>query len=144
MRYYGHFEGDATTYKAPDEVAKYKAAKDPLMLFRNRVTEAGLLEGKALDEIDKASKQRIQQCVALAKSATSPTEADLLTDVYTSATEEGAPWPRRPIVKRSTKRSVRRWSAIRASSSWARTSPAAWARPASRMPGAARSASPRV
>ena len=85
MRYYGHFEGDATTYKAADEVAKYKAAKDPLMLFRNRVTEAGLLEGKALDEIDKASKQRIQQCVALAKSAKSPTEADLLTDVYTSA-----------------------------------------------------------
>jgi pyruvate dehydrogenase E1 component alpha subunit len=85
MRYYGHFEGDATTYKAPDEVAKYKAAKDPLMLFRNRVTEAGLLEGKALDEIDKASKQRIQQCVALAKSAKPPTEADLLTDVYTSA-----------------------------------------------------------
>jgi acetoin:2,6-dichlorophenolindophenol oxidoreductase subunit alpha len=85
MRYYGHFEGDATTYKAPDEVAKYKAAKDPLMLFRNRVIEAGLLEGKTLDEIDKASKQRIQQCVALAKSAKSPTEADLLTDVYTSA-----------------------------------------------------------
>jgi pyruvate dehydrogenase E1 component alpha subunit len=85
MRYYGHFEGDATTYKAPDEVAKYKAAKDPLMLFRNRVTEAGLLEGKALDEVDRTCKQRIQQCVASAKSAKSPTEADLLTDVYTSA-----------------------------------------------------------
>jgi len=85
MRYYGHFEGDAATYKAADEVAKYKAAKDPLNLFRNRVTEAGLLEGKALDEIDTACKQRIQQCVALAKSAKSPTEADLLTDVYTSA-----------------------------------------------------------
>ncbi|HUL10100.1 MAG TPA: thiamine pyrophosphate-dependent dehydrogenase E1 component subunit alpha, partial [Candidatus Acidoferrum sp.] len=85
MRYYGHFEGDATTYKAPDEVAKYKAAKDPLMLFRNRVTEAGLLEGKALDEIDRETKKRIQQCVALAKSAKPPTEADLLTDVYTSA-----------------------------------------------------------
>jgi len=85
MRYYGHFEGDATTYKAPDEVAKYKAAKDPLMLFRNRVTEAGLLEGKALEEIDRDTKKRIQQCVALAKSAKPPTEADLLTDVYTSA-----------------------------------------------------------
>ena len=85
MRYYGHFEGDATTYKAPDEVAKYKAAKDPLMLFRNRVTEAGLLDGKALEEIDRDTKKRIQQCVALAKSAKPPTEADLLTDVYTSA-----------------------------------------------------------
>jgi len=85
MRYYGHFEGDAATYKAADEVAKYKAAKDPLKLFRGRVTEAGLLEGKALDDIDRECKQRIQQCVALAKSAKSPTEADLLTDVYTSA-----------------------------------------------------------
>jgi pyruvate dehydrogenase E1 component alpha subunit len=85
MRYYGHFEGDAATYKAADEVAKYKAAKDPLKLFRNRVTEAGLLEGNALDDIDRECKQRIQQCVALAKSAKSPTEADLLTDVYTSA-----------------------------------------------------------
>jgi pyruvate dehydrogenase E1 component alpha subunit len=85
MRYYGHFEGDAATYKAPDEVAKYKATKDPLKLFRGRVTEAGLLEGKALDDIDRECKQRIQQCVALAKSAKSPTEADLLTDVYTSA-----------------------------------------------------------
>jgi pyruvate dehydrogenase E1 component alpha subunit len=85
MRYYGHFEGDAATYKAPDEVAKYKAAKDPLTLFRNRVTEAGLLEGKALDDIDRECKERIKQCVALAKSAKSPTEADLLTDVYTSA-----------------------------------------------------------
>ncbi len=85
MRYYGHFEGDAATYKAADEVAKYKAAKDPLKLFRNRVTEAGLLEGKALDDVDRECKQRIQQCVALAKSAKSPGEADLLTDVYTSA-----------------------------------------------------------
>src|SRR5262245_51230061 len=85
MRYYGHFEGDATTYKAPDEVAKYKATKDPLMLFRNRVTEAGLLEGKALDEIDRECKAQIKKCVSDAKAAPVPTEADLLTDVYTSA-----------------------------------------------------------
>ena len=85
MRYYGHFEGDATTYKAPDEVAKYKAAKDPLIAVPQSRHPGGLLEGKSLDEIDKASKQRIQQCVALAKSAKPPTEADLLTDVYTSA-----------------------------------------------------------
>ena len=84
MRYYGHFEGDAATYKAADEVAKYKATKDPLMLFRQRVTEAGLLDGKALDEIDQAARSRIQQCVAEAKAAPVPTERDLLTDVYTS------------------------------------------------------------
>jgi pyruvate dehydrogenase E1 component alpha subunit len=85
MRYYGHFEGDAATYKAPDEVAKYKATKDPLMLFRQRVTEAGLLDAKALDEADHEAKSRIQQCVVEAKSAVMPTDRDLLTDVYTSA-----------------------------------------------------------
>jgi len=84
MRYYGHFEGDATTYKAPDEVAKYKASKDPLSLFRQRVTEAGLLEPAQLDEIDRETKDRIQQCVAEAKAAPMPTEADLMTDIYTS------------------------------------------------------------
>jgi len=85
MRYYGHFEGDAATYKAPDEVSKYKAEKDPLTLFRNRVTQAKLLDGKALDEIDGECKARIKQCVSDAKAAKLPTEADLLTDVYTSA-----------------------------------------------------------
>lgn len=84
MRYYGHFEGDAATYKAPDEVARYKATKDCLMQFRNRVSEAGLLDTKALDEIDQAARSRIQQCVAEAKAAPTPTAADLLTDVYTS------------------------------------------------------------
>ncbi len=84
MRYYGHFEGDAATYKAPDEVARYKATKDPLMLFRQRVTEAGLLDGQALDAIDREAKARIEQCVAEAKAAPLPTEKDLLTDVYTS------------------------------------------------------------
>ena len=68
----------------PNEVANYKAVKDPLMLFRRRVTEAGLLDGAAMDEIDRAAKSRIAQCVAEAKSAPLPTEADLLTDVYVS------------------------------------------------------------
>jgi pyruvate dehydrogenase E1 component alpha subunit len=85
MRYYGHFEGDAATYKSPDEVAKYKATKDPLMQFRTRVTRAHLLDDKALDHVDQECKARIKECVAAAKSAKSPTEADLLTDVYTSA-----------------------------------------------------------
>jgi TPP-dependent pyruvate/acetoin dehydrogenase alpha subunit len=84
MRYYGHFEGDAATYKAPDEVAMYKATKDPLMLFRRRVTEAGLLDGEALDEIDRAARARIAECVDRAKAAPMPGEADLLTDVYIS------------------------------------------------------------
>ncbi len=52
-RYYGHFEGDAMTYRRPARSSKLKAEKDCLMIFRQRVTEAGLLEGAQLDAIDR-------------------------------------------------------------------------------------------
>ncbi len=84
-RYYGHFEGDAISYKAPGEIEKIKAEKDALMIFRNRVTEAGLLDGAAMDQVDKECRDRVQQVLAEAKAGAMPTEADLLTDVYTSA-----------------------------------------------------------
>jgi pyruvate dehydrogenase E1 component alpha subunit len=82
LRYYGHFEGDATTYRAPGEVAAYKAAKDPLMQFRNRVVESALLRPDDLDAIDTEVKSLIAQATVRAKTAPMPTEADLLTDVY--------------------------------------------------------------
>ena len=84
-RYYGHFEGDAMTYKGTGETDKMRAEKDPLKIFRQRVTEAGLLDGSAIDEIDEKCKKHIGYCVSTAKSSAMPTEADLLTDVYTSA-----------------------------------------------------------
>ncbi len=81
-RYFGHFEGDAMTYRGADEVAKLRATKDPLKIFRQRVTEAALLDGEALDEVDAEIKSMIDQVTVQAKGAAMPTEADLLTDVY--------------------------------------------------------------
>jgi pyruvate dehydrogenase E1 component alpha subunit len=83
-RYYGHFEGDAMTYRAPGEIDRLKAEKDCLNMFRQRVTEAGLLEGDQLEQIDQEVKSFIEQALAEAKAAPPPTEADLLTDVYAS------------------------------------------------------------
>ena len=83
-RYYGHFEGDAMTYRAPDEVAKLRQTKDPLQIFRQRVVEAALLTPEALDAIDQEVKSQIDQVTADAKVAAAPTEADLLTNVYVS------------------------------------------------------------
>jgi pyruvate dehydrogenase E1 component alpha subunit len=83
-RHYGHFEGDAMTYRGPGEVERLKAERDCLTLFRQRVTEAGLLEDAQLDTIDQEVEGVIAQSLAEAKAAPSPTEADLLTDVYAS------------------------------------------------------------
>ncbi|MFW5680826.1 MAG: thiamine pyrophosphate-dependent dehydrogenase E1 component subunit alpha [Pseudomonadota bacterium] len=81
-RYYGHFEGDAMTYKGPGENERMRAQTDCLQLFRQRVTEAGLLSADDLDAIEADSRAEIERCVVAAKTAPAPDEADLLTDVY--------------------------------------------------------------
>lgn len=81
-RYYGHFEGDAMTYRGPGEVAQLKAANDCLERFRKRVSDAGVLSREELDAIDREVKAEIDTCLSEAKAAPMPSEADLLTDVY--------------------------------------------------------------
>ena len=81
-RYYGHFEGDATTYRAPGEVETLRRERDCLAHFRRRVTGSKLLEPAKLDEIDQEVAKVIDRCVSDAKAAELPLEADLLTDVY--------------------------------------------------------------
>ena len=83
-RYYGHFEGDAQTYRGPDEVKKLRETRDCLAMFREKVTGAGLLDAADLDAIDSEAEAHIDGAVAKAKVAPSPTAADLLTDVYVS------------------------------------------------------------
>ncbi len=83
-RYYGHFEGDAQTYRGPDEVKKLRESRDCLAMFRSKVTEAGLLDAADLDAIDSEAEAQIDGAVAKAKVAAPPTAADLLTDVYVS------------------------------------------------------------
>ena len=81
-RYFGHFEGDAQTYRGDGEVEKLRAEIDCLQAFRQRVTETKLLEAAQLDEIEAEAKALIDKAVADSVAAPPPTEADLLTDVY--------------------------------------------------------------
>lgn len=83
-RYFGHFEGDAMTYRGPGEVEKLRAERDCLQFFRRRVTEAALLEPAALEETDRQVAADIETCVRGAKAGARPAEAELLTDVYAS------------------------------------------------------------
>jgi TPP-dependent pyruvate/acetoin dehydrogenase alpha subunit len=82
MRYYGHFEGDQQTYRAENEVESYKATRDCLMQFVQRVTGADLLSSADIKAIDEEAKTLIDQAVIEAKAAPDPTPSDLLTDVY--------------------------------------------------------------
>ena len=81
-RFFGHFEGDAGSYRAADEVTKLRAENDCIVGFQRRVTEAGLLTTAQMDEVDKEIGAIVEHAVGAAKSGAMPAEADLLTDVY--------------------------------------------------------------
>jgi TPP-dependent pyruvate/acetoin dehydrogenase alpha subunit len=83
-RYYGHFEGDAQSYRAPDEVKEIREARDCLTNFAREVTSAGLLTRPQLEQIDEEVLAVIADSVGKAKAAPKPSAVDLLTDVYVS------------------------------------------------------------
>ena len=83
-RYFGHFEGDAMTYRGEGEIDALRRERDSLDIFRARVTETGLLDAAQLDAIDTETAARIGRTVADAKAAPPPVAGDLTTDVYIS------------------------------------------------------------
>jgi pyruvate dehydrogenase E1 component alpha subunit len=81
-RYYGHFEGDQQTYRAPGEVEELRRTRDCLDLFTRQVTSAGLVDAEELRRVDEEVARLIDNAVADAKAAPEPDPSDLLTDVY--------------------------------------------------------------
>ena len=82
VRFYGHFEGDAQTYRAPGELDDIRNNRDCLKKFAAAVTSAGVLQADELQAIDHEVLGLIEDAVKQAKAAPLPTAADLLTDVY--------------------------------------------------------------
>ena len=83
-RFYGHFVGDAQTYRGEGEVEKLRAEKDCLKLFREKVVGAALLSDEELDTIFEEERQRIETATLASHAAPRATKADLMADVYGS------------------------------------------------------------
>ncbi len=83
-RYYGHFEGDAQTYRAEDEVARLREDKDCIKNFTKSAIAAGLVEEAELATIDAEVANLIEGAVMEAKASPKPGPEALLTDVYVS------------------------------------------------------------
>jgi pyruvate dehydrogenase E1 component alpha subunit len=82
VRFHGHFEGDAQTYRAPGELDDIRVNHDCLKKFAAAVTSASVVTQAELTAIDHDVLGLIERAVIEAKSAPLPTQADLLTDVY--------------------------------------------------------------
>ena len=82
IRFYGHFEGDAQTYRAPGENEENRAHRDCLKIFTGKILEAGVVESGELARIDSEVVDLIDDAVESAKAAPLPSAAELTTDVY--------------------------------------------------------------
>lgn len=83
-RYYGHFEGDAATYRPDGEVERMRKEKDCLNIFRKKAVADGLATDKELDDIEKEVVALLDHAIEHAKAAPSPAAEDLTRDVYVS------------------------------------------------------------
>ncbi len=82
VRFHGHFEGDAQTYRGPGELDDIRANKDCVKVFQKKVLDSGVISKRELDSIDGAIAKLIDASVAEAKAAPAPPASQLLTDVY--------------------------------------------------------------
>ena len=82
VRFFGHFEGDAQTYRGEGENEYNRANNDCLKIFRSRVTEAGVIADDELNAIDTEVLTKIDSAVEQAVGAPLPEAHDLTTDVY--------------------------------------------------------------
>ena len=81
-RYYGHFSGDAETYRTAEEKEAMRRDQDCLKIFRDKVTEAALLDGEQLDELDTEVAALIDAAVDFARAGPTPDASEVATDVY--------------------------------------------------------------
>ncbi len=84
VRFFGHFEGDAQTYKAKGENDLNRATRDCIKEFAARVSEAGVVSAAEFEAIDKDVVALIEDAVASAKAAPLPSPEALTSDVYVS------------------------------------------------------------
>ncbi len=81
-RWYGHFEGDPQHYRTKEELVSIRENNDPLIIFRQKVEEAGLVDGNDLDEIDIDLSKQVLAAVEKAKNSPLPDINELTTNVY--------------------------------------------------------------
>ncbi|WP_100398966.1 thiamine pyrophosphate-dependent dehydrogenase E1 component subunit alpha [Bacillus sp. FJAT-44742] len=82
-RNYGHFEGDAQTYKG-EEADKHLKEEDAILKFRQYMLSSELADEKQLNAIDERARKAVEEAVAFAEQSPMPDSEDLLKDVYVS------------------------------------------------------------
>jgi pyruvate dehydrogenase E1 component alpha subunit len=83
-RWYGHHEGDpGTTYRAKEEIARWKA-NDPVQKLRDRALKESLATEQDFKKIDREIERVIQDCAEFALASPQPDVSTALDHVFSN------------------------------------------------------------
>ena len=80
-RFRAHSMYDPELYRAKEEVEQWKR-RDPIVLFRARLEEAGILTATEMEALDSEARATTERAVAFAEAGEWEPVEDLLKDVY--------------------------------------------------------------
>ncbi|AXY09583.1 MULTISPECIES: acetoin:2,6-dichlorophenolindophenol oxidoreductase subunit alpha [Bacillus] len=83
-RNYGHFEGEAQTYKTSEEKEEHLNEKDAIVKFRKHLIHEALLTESELVDMEKAVDEAVQRSIEFSENSPYPEDEELLKDVYVS------------------------------------------------------------
>ncbi len=83
-RYYGHSVADANAkvYRSEEEIERYKQQHDPIVLWKNRLIQEGVLTEEKYVEFEDAANTEAEDSVKFAEESPLPTDAAITEDVY--------------------------------------------------------------
>lgn len=79
-RYMGHSMSDPGKYRTSEEIKKYQQ-RDPIVLFKDSLKEAGVLVDKDFESIEADAHEAVDKAVKFADESSLPNERELFTDV---------------------------------------------------------------
>lgn len=83
-RYYGHSVADANAkkYRSAEEIEKYKAEHDPIILWQNRLLGEKVITAAEIEAIDSEAKAEAAAAAEFGISSPWPSEESIFEDIY--------------------------------------------------------------
>jgi TPP-dependent pyruvate/acetoin dehydrogenase alpha subunit len=78
-RFEGHNVGDVQNYREKDEVAQWRAERDPISRLRQRMIDDAMLDDAQYAALEAAAEESVADAIAYADASPWPTGADALT-----------------------------------------------------------------
>jgi pyruvate dehydrogenase E1 component alpha subunit len=98
-RFRGHSMADPARYRGRDEEEQWKSTRDPIVLFENKLREAGVLRDEDLRAAETRAEQVVEDAARFAEESPEPAYDELFENVTTENAGAIA-WRTRPSTPR--------------------------------------------